>query len=304
VFLPAGTTGNFTITVRATNIAGDGVPGNADTTDQDFALVAYNSTAGAPPPPTIGVSPSSFTFTATEGGSNPANQTLSISNTGGGTLNWNGTSNAGWLSVSPASGTAPSTATISANISGLTAGSYNATITVNSSGATNTPVSVPVTLTVNASSGGAELIVNGGFEGSSTPWVLSGQAVRTVGPSHSGNGNLTLGDTNRASGQAYQQVTIPSSAATSNLNFWLTITSSENNNTNDKIFVEVRSTTGALLATLATFSNQNETLPGEYVLHGPYSLLSFRGQTVRVQFRATTSNNRITTFRVDDVSLK
>src|SRR5262249_9853377 len=39
VFLPAGTSGSFTITVRATNIAGDGVPGNSDTTDQDFALV-------------------------------------------------------------------------------------------------------------------------------------------------------------------------------------------------------------------------------------------------------------------------
>ena len=38
VFLPAGTTGNFSITVTAFNIAGDGVPGNADTTDQDFAL--------------------------------------------------------------------------------------------------------------------------------------------------------------------------------------------------------------------------------------------------------------------------
>src|SRR5262249_43626092 len=54
VFLPAGTTGSFTITVRGTNIAGDGVPGNADTTDQDFALVVYNGTAGTPSP-TIGV---------------------------------------------------------------------------------------------------------------------------------------------------------------------------------------------------------------------------------------------------------
>ncbi len=44
VFLPAGTTGSYSITVRATNIAGDGVPGNADLTDQDFALYVYNST--------------------------------------------------------------------------------------------------------------------------------------------------------------------------------------------------------------------------------------------------------------------
>jgi Subtilase family len=42
VFLPAGVSGNFTITVRATNLAGDGVPGNNNTTDQDFALVIYN----------------------------------------------------------------------------------------------------------------------------------------------------------------------------------------------------------------------------------------------------------------------
>lgn len=42
VFLPAGTSGPFTIRVIATNIAGDGVPGNGDPTDQDFALVIYN----------------------------------------------------------------------------------------------------------------------------------------------------------------------------------------------------------------------------------------------------------------------
>jgi hypothetical protein len=42
VWLPAGTTGVFAIRVRAQNIAGDGVPGNADAADQDFALVVYN----------------------------------------------------------------------------------------------------------------------------------------------------------------------------------------------------------------------------------------------------------------------
>jgi hypothetical protein len=42
VWLPAGTIGAFVIRVRATNIAGDGVPGNSDSTDQDFALAVYN----------------------------------------------------------------------------------------------------------------------------------------------------------------------------------------------------------------------------------------------------------------------
>lgn len=42
VFLPAGTTGAFTVTVRPAAINSDGVPNNGDTTDQDFALVVYN----------------------------------------------------------------------------------------------------------------------------------------------------------------------------------------------------------------------------------------------------------------------
>lgn len=43
VFLPAGTSGNFTVTVRPVNINSDGVPGNGDPEDQDFALVVYNA---------------------------------------------------------------------------------------------------------------------------------------------------------------------------------------------------------------------------------------------------------------------
>jgi hypothetical protein len=44
VFLPAGIAAgsSVAITVTATNIAGDGVPGNASALDQDFALVGYN----------------------------------------------------------------------------------------------------------------------------------------------------------------------------------------------------------------------------------------------------------------------
>lgn len=42
VFIPAGVTGTFVITIRATNIAGDGVPNFGGALDQDFALVVYN----------------------------------------------------------------------------------------------------------------------------------------------------------------------------------------------------------------------------------------------------------------------
>jgi subtilisin-like proprotein convertase family protein len=43
VFLPAGTSGSFSVRVGGTNIAGDGVPGDPDETDQDFALVVSNA---------------------------------------------------------------------------------------------------------------------------------------------------------------------------------------------------------------------------------------------------------------------
>ena len=50
---PEGVAGNFKITVRAANVAGDGVPGNGNAFDQDFALVAANlgPAVGPPPPP-------------------------------------------------------------------------------------------------------------------------------------------------------------------------------------------------------------------------------------------------------------
>ena len=41
VFLPPTSAGTITITVTAADIAGDGVPNDTDTTDQDFALVYY-----------------------------------------------------------------------------------------------------------------------------------------------------------------------------------------------------------------------------------------------------------------------
>ena len=49
VYLPAGTSGNFTVEVTGANIAGDGVPGNADPTDQDFAFTVSNAAEAAAP---------------------------------------------------------------------------------------------------------------------------------------------------------------------------------------------------------------------------------------------------------------
>ena len=49
VLLPGTTSGRFRVKVVGTNIAADGVPGNGDTRDQDFALVVSNAAEADPP---------------------------------------------------------------------------------------------------------------------------------------------------------------------------------------------------------------------------------------------------------------
>ena len=60
VFLPAGVSGTFAVTVTAANINSDGVPNEAPSLDQDYALVIYNGTE-AETPPVIGTDPQSQT---------------------------------------------------------------------------------------------------------------------------------------------------------------------------------------------------------------------------------------------------
>ena len=175
--------------------------------------------AGAPPPvalPALGASPTSLSFAATQGAT-PATQTLSISNTGGGTLSWTASDNATWLSLSSASGTGNGAVTLTATTGTLAAGSYSGTVTLNAAGAS--PITVPVTLTVAtapvppaigaspthlsfvATQGGASPsaqtlnISNTG--GGTLSWTASDNAAWLSLSSASGNGNgaLTLSAT-------------------------------------------------------------------------------------------------------------
>ncbi|MBI4747521.1 MAG: S8 family serine peptidase [Acidobacteria bacterium] len=136
VFLPAGVSGAFSVTVKATNIAGDGVRNNGDTTDQDYALVVYNGTTAAPTPDfTISTNPTS-SGSVTQGGS--ATTTVTVAPTNG----YTGTVN---LSVSglPANTTANFVPT-----SITTSGS--STLTINTTASTPTGI---FTLTITGTDG-------------------------------------------------------------------------------------------------------------------------------------------------------
>ncbi len=210
--------------------------GGATNTPQTVA-VTFSVTSA--PTPTIGLSPTALSFSAIQGGSNPANQTLAVSNSGSGTLSWSVSDNAAWLTVGPTSGSGNGSITAGVNISGLAAGTHTATVTVTASGATNTPQTVPVTLTLSAAptptiSLSPSALSFSATQGGSNPsnqtltiansgtgtltWSVSDNATwLTLGPtSGSGNGSVTasVSISGLAAGTHTAAVTVAASGAT------------------------------------------------------------------------------------------
>lgn len=114
--------------------------------------VSLTITGGA-----IAASPTSLSFSQSSGGAAPASKMLSISSSSASAMTFsvvpNGVSGGvTWLSVTPAGGTALGTApvpvTVSVNAGSLQPGTYTGNISVISVGAANSPLNIPVTLTV------------------------------------------------------------------------------------------------------------------------------------------------------------
>jgi hypothetical protein len=133
-----------------------------------FAVASHpdstaHTTFGEPPAslaaaPAIAASPTSLRFLvyAFRPQYNPPSQTLKITNAGGGGLTWTARDNAYWLKFGPISGTAPTSVSVRVDRSAIPIG-YNgyrprylqAAITVSAVGASNTPLTVPVWLTIS-----------------------------------------------------------------------------------------------------------------------------------------------------------
>ncbi len=110
-------------------------------------ISAYGLPATAAP--VLSISPSTLSFTAIQGGANPAAANLSVTNTGTGTLTFTDSSDSAWLSATPASGTAPQTLQVSAALGSLAPGAYTEHITVTATGAQQSPQAATVTFTVS-----------------------------------------------------------------------------------------------------------------------------------------------------------
>lgn len=98
---------------------------------------------------TTTVSPTSLTYYAVQGGSNPPNKTITVSRTRTSTATLTASDNRSWLTVSPTSTsmTTSKTLTVAVNTSGRGAGTYNGTITIKVG--TWYTKSVPVTLIIS-----------------------------------------------------------------------------------------------------------------------------------------------------------
>jgi len=147
----SGTTpGTASVTVNPTGLAAGTYNGTITVTasgaSNSPATVGVTLTVRAAP--SLNVSPAHLSFSYTLGGTAPAAQSLSIASSGAAISYTVATAGGGWLSVSPNSGTTPGSVSVSADVSSLTAGTYNGTITITSAGASNSPQTVPVQLTV------------------------------------------------------------------------------------------------------------------------------------------------------------
>jgi subtilisin-like proprotein convertase family protein len=201
VFLPAGTSGSFSVTVRGTNVAGDGVPGNGDTTDQDFALLVYNGSASAPSPDfSLAATPASRTITA----GNPTTFTVTSTPVNGFASNVSLSATPAisgvtyGFSPNPIGASGSSTLNVTTT-TGATPGTYNVTIT-GTSGALVRTTSVQLTIQAPATPN----FTLGASPASNT--VTAGNpAGFTVTSSASGGfaGNITLSASPAIGGVSY-----------------------------------------------------------------------------------------------------
>jgi uncharacterized membrane protein len=279
------------------------------------STIALTVTAAATPDFTVGASPTSVSVAQGSSGSSMITTTVSGGFNAAVSLSASALPSGVTASFNPASIAAPgngsSTLTFTAG-STATTGTTNITVTAAGGGVTH---SVMIALTVTASGGSTttQVLGNPGFEngsGNPSPWTVTTTARtnRIINsssnePPHSGTFDAWLdGHGSTTTDTILQQATIPANATAATLSFWLHIDTAETSKTRafDTLTVQVRSTSGTVLSTLATFSNLNAA--SGYQLH-TFNLSSFKGQTIQIFLQGKEDFELQTSFVVDDFAL-
>jgi len=275
----------------------------------DFTLNATTS-GGASADFAISASPSALTIAAGSSGTSTITTTLSGSFNSAIALTASGLPTGATASFNPNSIAAPgagsSTLTISADPT-TAAGTYS--VTVNGSGGGLTRANT-INLTVTSGSGGTtqQLLGNPGFENGSAspaPWAVTAGVIdtSTFEAPHTGSWKAWLDGYGSAhTDTILQQVIIPSTATQATLSFWLHIDTLETSTTkaNDTLKLQIRNSSGAVLATLATYSNLNAAAGYTQV---SFNLTAYKGQTIQVYLVGVENATQKTSFVVDDFLL-
>lgn len=261
-------------------------------------------TVNATATPNFSLSASPASLTVKQGTSGSSTVTVSPSGgfTGSVSLSASGLPSGVTASFGTNPATSTSVLTFTAS-STATTGTSTITITGTSGSLTHTTT---ISLTISSASA-TQLIGNPGFEnGTNTaPWTLTAGVINNSSsePPHSGAWDAWLdGYGTTHTDTATQTVTIPSTATTATLSFWLHIDTAETTTTTafDTLNVQVLNSSGTVLATLGTFSNLNHATG--YAQHS-FSMINFKGQTVQIRFIGTEDASLQTSFVIDDVAL-
>jgi hypothetical protein len=181
------------------------------------------------------------------------------------------------------------------------AGTYSLTITGTGGGKTHTAA---LTLTITSGTV-SQILLNPGFESGATSWTAASGVITNSSsePAHGGTWKAWLdGYGTTHTDTLYQQVAIFSSKTSATLTFWLHVDTAETSTTTayDTMAVQIRNSSGTLLATLATYSNLDA---GTGYTQKSFNLAPYIGQTIRVYLTATEDSINQTSFVVDDFAL-
>jgi uncharacterized protein (TIGR03437 family) len=118
---------------------------------RSLSFFLVTSLAAGQTPATLTSTPVSLSFVWQVGGALPAAQTVSVKSSNSIAAYTTSVAPIGtpWITITPVSGNLPAAISVLVNPSGLPIGTYNAVISVSATGF-NTPVSIPLTLTVEA----------------------------------------------------------------------------------------------------------------------------------------------------------
>jgi len=300
--LPAGlsinsTTGVISGTTKTAGTSSVTVTGTDSTGPSGSATFTWN------------IGTTSNTVTVTNPGSQAGTvgtaaslQIAATDSASGQTLTYSATGLPAGLSISSTTGLISGTPTTAATSS----------VTVTATDTTGASGSATFSWTISAASGcGAQqLIQNGGFAtGSLTPWTASSGVLTAASSSHPSYPSTDPylawidGYSGKHTDTLSQTVMIPASCTTATLSFWLYIDSDDpTSKAYDTFTTQVLNSSGTVLATLGTLSNQNEGTG--YVEHS-YSVFSFIGQTITIKFTGTETlgDGYDTSFFEDDNAL-